>query len=64
MKFLPLLPELYVTNLKNSLHFYVDILQFVVEYDRSSPPFAFISYQGSQLMLKIASISMLIFSNL
>lgn len=52
MKFLPLLPELYVTDFKNSLHFYVDILGFKLEYQRDNPNFGFLSYQGSQLMIQ------------
>jgi len=52
MKFLPLLPELYVADFKKSLHFYVDILGFKVEYQRQNPNFAFLSYQGSQLMIQ------------
>jgi len=52
MKFLPLLPELYVTDFKNSLHFYIDILGFKIEYQRESPKFAFLSYQVSQLMIQ------------
>lgn len=52
MEFLPLLPELYVTDFKNSLHFYVDILGFKIEYQRQNPNFAFLSYHGSQLMIQ------------
>lgn len=52
MKFLPLLPELYVTDFKNSLHFYVDILGFKLEYKRDNPKFGFLSYQSSQLMIQ------------
>ena len=52
MKFLQLLPELYVTDFKKSLHFYVDILGFKLEYTRDSPKFGFLSYQGSQLMIQ------------
>lgn len=52
MKFLPLLPELYVTNFNNSLHFYIDILGFKLEYERDNPKFGFLSYQGSQLMIQ------------
>lgn len=52
MKFLPFLPELYVTDFKNSLHFYIDILGFKIEYQRQNPNFAFLSYQGSQLMIQ------------
>ena len=52
MKFLPLLPELYVTDFKKSLHFYMDILGFKIEYQRENPKFAFLSYQESQLMIQ------------
>lgn len=52
MIFNKLLPELYVTNFKNSLHFYVDILSFNIEYQRENPKFAFLSYQGGQLMIQ------------
>ncbi|EKD62138.1 MAG: hypothetical protein ACD_52C00290G0002 [uncultured bacterium] len=52
MEFLPILPELYVTDFKESLEFYVDILEFKVEYTRKRPNFAFFSYQGSQLMIQ------------
>ena len=52
MKFLPILPELYISDFKNSLHFYVDILGFKLEYQRDNPKFGFLSYQGSQLMIQ------------
>lgn len=52
MKFNSLLPELYVTNFRNSLHFYLDILGFKLEYQRQNPNFAFLSYQNSQLMIQ------------
>ena len=52
MKFLPLLPELYVTDFNNSLHFYIDILAFKLGYKRNNPKFGFLSYQGSQIMLQ------------
>ena len=52
MEFLPILPELYVTDFKESLEFYVDILGFKVEYTRKRPNFAFLSHQGSQLMIQ------------
>ena len=51
MKFNRLIPELNVTNIKESLKFYVDILGFNIEYDRPEERFSFISFQGSQLML-------------
>jgi len=52
MKFLPFLPELFITNFKKSLHFYMDILGFKIEYQRENPNFAFLSYQGSQIMIE------------
>lgn len=52
MEFLPILPELYSSDFKISLHFYVDILGFNIEYQRQNPSFAFLSYQGSQLMIQ------------
>lgn len=52
MKSNPLLPELYVTDFQKSLHFYTKILGFAIEYQREKPFFAFLSYQGSQLMIQ------------
>ena len=52
MRFNNILPELYVIDFKISLHFYTHILKFTLEYDRPKPLFAFLSYQGSQLMIQ------------
>ena len=52
MKFNSLKPELYVSNFQISLNFYTNILGFKLEYQRSNPLFAFLSYQGSQLMIQ------------
>lgn len=52
MKFNSILPELYVTDFKKSLHFYIDLIGFKLEYDRQNPNFAFLSYQGTQLMIQ------------
>jgi catechol 2,3-dioxygenase-like lactoylglutathione lyase family enzyme len=52
MKFKPLKPELYVSNFEKSLHFYSEILDFKVEYTRENPKFAFLSFQGSQIMIQ------------
>lgn len=54
MQFNQLIPELYVSDFTNSLKFYTKILSFKVEYQRDNPQFAFLSYQGSQLMIQIA----------
>lgn len=52
MDFLALLIELYITNFEKSIHFYVAILGFKLEYRRENPKFAFLSYQGSQIMVQ------------
>jgi len=52
MKFNTLLPELYVVDFQKSLHFYTKILGFKLEYQRPEPLFAFLSYQGSQIMIQ------------
>ena len=52
MNFNSLVPELYVIDFEKSLTFYRDILDFKVEYARENPKFAFLSYQGSQLMIQ------------
>jgi len=51
MKFSPLIPELYVSDYNKSLNFYT-ALGFKVEYKREKPKFAFLSYQGSQIMVQ------------
>jgi len=52
MKSNPLKPELYVTNFHKSLNFYCNILGFTIEYQRGDPLFAFLSYQGSHIMIQ------------
>lgn len=52
MRFNKLIPELCVSNLEKSLHFYTKILGFRIEYSRQEPKFAFLSYEGSQIMLE------------
>lgn len=52
MKSNPLKPELYVTDFQKSFNFYKNILGFTVEYRREHPSFAFLSYQGSQIMIQ------------
>lgn len=51
MKFNKLIPELSVSNLQNSLEFYIKMLGFKIEYQREEKRFAFVSLNGSQLML-------------
>jgi len=47
-----LIPELSVTNFEESLKFYCNVLGFKVEYQRDESKFAFISLEGSQLMIE------------
>ncbi len=49
MRFNKLIPELCVSDLKKSLQFYIGVLGFGLEYKRKK--FAFVSYEGSQVML-------------
>lgn len=51
MKFNNLIPELYVSDFKQSLKFYTDI-GFKIEYQRTNPDFAFLSFQKSQIMIQ------------
>lgn len=51
MKFNPLVPELEVSDIQKSLHFYIDILGFKVEFDRPASKFAYLSLRESQLMI-------------
>ncbi|MDR3597897.1 VOC family protein [Clostridium sp.] len=51
MIFNKMVPELSVSNINISKQFYVDILGFDVEYEREEDKFAFISFNGVQLML-------------
>lgn len=48
----PLIPELIVSDLQRSLDFYCQVLGFKIEYQRPEDKFAFLSYNGSQLMLE------------
>ncbi len=47
-----LVPELLVTNLDRSLEFYCTTLGFRVEYQRPESGFAFLDFNGAQLMLE------------
>ena len=52
MKFNALIPELSVTDIEKSRHFYVDVLGFKVEYERPENKFIFVSLDECQLMLE------------
>jgi lactoylglutathione lyase len=51
MEFNSLIPELIVSDIEQSVHFYKDLLGFNVEYERSEEKFAFLSVGSAQLML-------------
>lgn len=51
MRFNKIVPELAVTNITESIAFYVKVLGFKIEFERQEDKFAFLSYQGSQVML-------------
>jgi catechol 2,3-dioxygenase-like lactoylglutathione lyase family enzyme len=51
MKFNKLVPELSVSDLDKSISFYTQ-LGFKIEYERKESKFAFLSFQGSQIMLE------------
>ena len=46
-----LVPELYVTDFKKSLHFYTKILGFNIDYQREEEGFAFLSLGKAQIMI-------------
>lgn len=47
-----LTPELYCTNIKISLSFYVEVLGFKIEYQREEERFAMLERQGARIMLE------------
>lgn len=51
MKFNKLVPEIAVSDIEKSLKFYTKVLGFKVEYQRPESKFAFLSFQGSQIMI-------------
>lgn len=52
MEFNKLVPELSVSDLETTKKFYVDVLNFKIEYQRPEDKFLFLSYQGSQIMVQ------------
>jgi len=52
MKFLPILAEFLVSDFEKSINFYVNIIGFKIKYKRNNPKFAFLSYNGSQIMIQ------------
>lgn len=52
MKWNQMIPEFDVFNLKESLHFYIDLIGFNVVYERTEDKFAFIEFENVQIMLQ------------
>lgn len=52
MEYNKLVPELSVTNIDEAKRFYIDILGFKLEYERPEDKFAYISYNGAQMMIE------------
>lgn len=55
MKYNDLIPELIVSDIKKSKHFYIDILGFQIEYERREDKFVFLSLNEIQLMIEQGS---------
>ena len=52
MKFNSLIPELVVSDIERTKDFYVNILNFVIEYERSEDKFIFLSLEDNQMMFE------------
>ena len=52
MKFNSLIPELVVSDIERTKEFYVNILNFVIEYERSEDKFIFLSLEDNQMMFE------------
>lgn len=52
MEWNQIIPEFDVFNLDETLHFYVDLIGFHVEYDRPENRFAFLELDKVQLMVQ------------
>ena len=52
MNFNKLIPEISVSNFEKSIKFYTKILGFKIEYQRDESKFAFLSFEGSQIMIQ------------
>lgn len=51
MKTIGLVPELYVKDIKRSLDFYLELLDFVILYQREEENFAYLKRENAELML-------------
>lgn len=52
MTFNSLIPELTVSDIEKTKDFYLNVLGFMVEYERPEDKFVFLSFEGNQLMFE------------
>lgn len=52
MEFNKLIPEFTVSDFHRTIDFYTGVLGFNIEYKRDNPKFAFLSLEGSQIMVQ------------
>ncbi len=52
MEFNSLIPELTVSDIEKTKEFYIDVLGFHLEFERTEDKFVFISFEGSQMMFE------------
>ena len=52
MDWSPLVPELFVSDYRESIGFYDEMLGATVEFTRDEPPFAYLSVEDAQLMIQ------------
>ncbi len=52
MKFNALIPELTVSDIEKTKEFYIDILGFKIEFERSEDKFIFLSLGDAQMMVE------------
>lgn len=52
VKFNSLIPELTVADIERTRQFYVGVLQFKIEYERSEDKFVFLSLENNQMMFE------------
>ena len=52
MEWNQMIPEFDVFNLEESIHFYVDLIGFHIEYDRKEDRFAFLQLENVQIMIQ------------
>ena len=52
MEWNQILPEFDVFDLADSLHFYIDLIGFHIEYERIEDKFVFLQFENVQIMLQ------------